>query len=128
MLPAASFLTVTADATIFTGRGVLRGWSISNNDGTTAHTVSIYDGPAATGNTIARLICPAPASIDYLAPAPGIVIERGLFIDLSGTDTTVSVWFNTETRYLSELGVFDADTVEDTWLGAIAHAVNIGGM
>lgn len=125
-IPAARTLTVPADGTVFAGRGLLRGWNIRNGEADAATTVEIYDGTGTSGIPIANISVAAGATSTVFPSSGAIVFERGLWVDRDADTVLIVLYFNTETRITSALGLFDDDTVDITELGVFRLQAELG--
>lgn len=120
MLPAALAQSFTADGLLFTGRGLIRGWSINETGGTDPGAAILYDA-ASSGNTAKPIAYPSTAKSTATTVGPwtsGLAVERGCYVDLTLTGTLV-VFYNTETRVGDQFGVFSDGTHDITALGLI---------
>ena len=74
---------------IYTGQGILYGWSLTNTDGAAANTVTVFDGANANGNLLAEDTVAASASSLRWIGLPGVKIDRGLFVTGTTTGTAI---------------------------------------
>jgi hypothetical protein len=118
VLPAALSQKFTADGLLFSGRGLIRGWSIIETGGTDPGVAVLYDA-AVSGDTA------KPVAFPYTAKSTsdtkglftsGLAVERGCYVDLTLTGSLV-VWYNTETRAGSLAAVFSDGTMDLSELG-----------
>lgn len=126
MLPAALSNKFTADAVVFTGRGLFRGFSYLETSGSAGLTVAFYDA-AAVGDTTKPLVpgvTAAQATGDVVSLGAMVAaVERGLVMDITGAGT-VTVFYNPETRWLHELNIFNTgdEDVSTAWLARMYGA------
>lgn len=91
---AAQAVTVGAavgDETVWTGRGVLYGWSLTNAS-TTAATVTIFDGSTSGGQLLATIPVPASSTVNSGPNAPGLRVKVGLDTHQAGASVTGVVY------------------------------------
>jgi hypothetical protein len=74
-----------------TGRLLLGGWSVLN-PGAAAERVDFFDGIDATGLRVGGAIVPLSDSRAHTYPTPGLYVQQGLAVVLTGADLVVSVF------------------------------------
>ena len=57
-------------------------------------TVDIYDAQSATGTAILGLSVAAKGTTSFTVPAMGKVCETNIFVDITGTGATATVYWN----------------------------------
>lgn len=127
MIPAALSHAATASEVVFAGRGLFRGFAYAETGGAAA-SVTYYDA-AAVGVTTKPLVpvVTIAANGDDVVSLGAMVaaVERGLVVVVTGALTVVT-FHNPETRYLTELGLFNDGTLDTTELGAALLAARMG--
>lgn len=87
----------TSDGQSLTGVGWLNKLTVTVSNA--VGEVLIYDGTGTTGALIHRRTIPPAAaatgeSVDIDFPDPGIAVDTGIYVDLSGGTTAVQVYYN----------------------------------
>lgn len=76
---------------LFTGRCLLRGYSVTNG-ATTAGGMNILDGQDATGMAVAVLNLAAATSATANTAARGVLMEQGIYVQLLAATVTGAIW------------------------------------
>lgn len=80
------FAVPLAPGVIYTGGGVLFGWSVSENAGPAAPgTVVIRDGVDVSGPILAVIELPADRSDTESLGPEGLSFMKGIFVEITGT-------------------------------------------
>lgn len=82
---------LSAGKLLFSGRALLKGWSLTNNNAG-AQTLQLVDGQDSTGAVVAHLPLAAGANSTTPGPDSGILLTQGLFIVVPGGPINGSVW------------------------------------
>lgn len=97
--PATSSGLLAADTLIMSRPGRLRGLQLQG-DGTNACNVILYDNnaAAAAGTELTQLFLIASSSrtLDAIIPDDGIVCNKGIYADVTGTGAKFIVTYNAE--------------------------------
>ena len=112
MIPAADALAITADALIFQGRGVMRGYSIAETGGSNDGLATIYDGTSNGGLRRLDLYVPKSTAASSLPGGGFFAVERGLYVDVTSGTVAITIFYNTQTRYLDLLNVFNNEDTD----------------
>lgn len=127
MLPAALSIRTTADLVLFAGRGLWRGWSLIETGGSNPGSAKFYDANKVNTDKPLGFVSVAAAGTSTSFPSKGsAAVERGLYVDVTGTVDLV-IYYNTETRALAGLGVFDDGTEDTTLMGLMKLASMLDG-
>jgi hypothetical protein len=91
--PATTSGLKSADAAILSMPGRLMGLTVLT-DGTNDATVVLYDNTAASGTELAKLIVKgADLSKELVIAEEGVVCNRGIYADVTGTGAAYIVHF-----------------------------------
>ena len=82
----------TGDAALVAAACTLLGWSVAETGGSTAK-LYLRDGTDATGTIVATFTLNPYESIREIAPACGIKIVTGLYLDRTSGTTELSAWY-----------------------------------
>lgn len=81
------------------GASYVLGWSLREATGGAGAQVELYDGTSTDGMLAATITLAANESTRDLIPAPGLLFDVGLFVDVSGGEVAGSLWVLPATLY-----------------------------
>lgn len=120
MIPACQAYPQTASGLVYSGRGLLFGYSILNAHATASSVVTFHDGVSASSKVIGFAECLAVRTENALPNGAAIGTEQGLFVEIAGGTATVVPYYLTLTRLVESLAVYDnVDT--DVNRNGLAH-------
>jgi hypothetical protein len=88
-----SAVGITASQQLMTGPGLIIGVSLAQVTGAGKTVGYLYDGTDTTGNLLAALAANTSTGITYAPCAPGIPFDRGLYINVTTGQLTITVTY-----------------------------------
>lgn len=116
MLPPAQklpFAATTTDLTLYTGTGVLLGWSFTETTGSAAAELTLNDGADDTCPEFFDITLSSGQSTRDYPPGNGLMIYTGLFLEVVSGSVKGTIWYLPITNALDlswahgELGVYN---------------------
>jgi hypothetical protein len=101
IIPAARSLQLaatTTDVLLISGRVLLKGWAVRETTGAAVAAFTIRDGLGATGLMVAPVNLAANESSREWFGEAGLVLEGGVFIDVTAGSIEGAVWVIPESR------------------------------
>lgn len=92
MASSISTGVLSSDTLIFTGRNRINAVTVLT-DGTNAATVNLYDARAASGKIAVSIKCLGTALINHITFDNPIIMEDGIYADVTGTGATFIVFY-----------------------------------
>lgn len=101
MLPSISSGIKNSDGQILTGKGLLTGCMVFT-DGNNDATVVLYDNTSAAGKVITKFVVAAAENFGGVVfGAVSVVVETGIYLDISGTGATCIIYYYSP-KYVSD--------------------------
>lgn len=119
MIPACRAIPYTANALVYSGRGLWFGYSIQNAHATDSTVVTFYDGVGTGGVKIGVVEVPGVSSGISFPNGAAVATEQGLFVGFSGGTPTIIPYYLTQTRLTDALALYDNDVAGVSPLGLL---------
>lgn len=92
MASSISSGVLSTDTLVFTGRNRINAVTVLT-DGTNAATVDIRDGTTVSGTIKITGKCVGASLINHIIFENPVVVENGIYVDLTGTGATCIVYY-----------------------------------